>query len=342
MKTTSITPNTYPKTPKMMPLEKKREKEKINQIYCSPLLSLMERAHAVFKSHFHPGEIQTSQLLSIKTGACPEDCAYCPQSARYQTGVQRESLMSLEAVVKKAQEAKQNGATRFCMGAAWREVREGPAFDRVLQMVREVSALGLQTCCTLGMVSKKQAVALKEAGLYAYNHNIDTSENFYKKIIHTRRYEDRLRTIENVRAAGITVCTGGILGMGESDQDRVDFIHQLASFDPQPESVTINQLVAIKGTPLEHQKPLDPLILLRVIATCRILMPSSMIRLSAGRMSLSKVEQLTAYYVGANSIFLGEKLLTSPNPEVVKDRQLFSDLGLKVMKVTETTEAVKS
>ena len=309
------------------------KKEKIAEIYFSPPLSLMERAHAVFKNHFHPGEIQTSQLLSIKTGACSEDCAYCPQSARYQTGVQRESLMTVEAVVEKAKEAKQNGATRFCMGAAWREVREGPAFDRVLEMVRRVSALGLQTCCTLGMLSKKQAVALKDAGLYAYNHNIDTSENFYKKIIHTRRYEDRLRTIENVRVAGITVCTGGILGMGEKDEDRVDFIHQLASFNPQPESVTINKLVPIKGTPLENQRPLDPLVLLRVIATCRMTMPASMIRLSAGRMSLSKVEQLMAFYVGANSIFLGEKLLTSPNPEVSRDRQLFSDLGLKVMEM---------
>ena len=309
--------------------------EQISKVYFSPILSLIEESHSVFREHFNPGEVQTSQLLSIKTGGCPEDCAYCPQSARYQTGVQREALMSVEDVVEKAQEAKKNGATRFCMGAAWREVKAGPSFEKVLQMVRAVSALRLQTCCTLGMLNKEQAIALKEAGLYAYNHNIDTSRNFYKKIIHTRSYEDRLRTIENVRAAGITVCTGGILGMGEKDQDRIEFIHQLVSFRPQPESVTINRLVPIKGTPLEKQKQntLDPLVILRVIATCRIFIPKSIIRLSAGRMSLSKTEQLLAYYIGANSIFLGEKLLTSPNPELETDRQLFSELGLKVMEL---------
>ena len=305
----------------------------VQKTYEKPIMELISAAHSTHLENFKLGEIQTSQLLSIKTGGCPENCAYCPQSAHYQTGVKKEPLMSVEEVVEKAKSAKSNGATRFCMGAAWREVRDGAEFDQVLEMVKAVNNEGLQSCCTLGMLNEEQAQRLKDAGLYAYNHNIDTSEKHYEKVISTRTYEDRLRTIENVRSAGLTVCTGGILGMGEDDSDRVLFLHRLASFSPQPESVTINTLVKIPGTPLAAEDSIDALTVIRVIACARILIPKSTIRLSAGRLSLSKTEQLMAYYVGANSIFLGEKLLTSPNPEVSTDQSLFDELSLKPMDV---------
>lgn len=295
------------------------------------MMELISDAHQAHKTHFKLGEVQTSQLLSIKTGGCPENCSYCPQSAHYKTGVKKEPLMAVDEVVEKAKVAKSNGATRFCMGAAWREVKDGPEFDQVIEMVKAVNNVGLQTCCTLGMLNDQQAKRLKEAGLYAYNHNIDTSEKHYSNIISTRTFDDRVKTIENVRKAGMTVCTGGILGLGESDEDRIQFLQRLSSFDPQPESITINTLVKIPGTPLENQDSIDPLVVIRVIACARILMPQSTIRLSAGRLSLSKTEQLLAYYVGANSIFLGEKLLTSPNPEINADQGLFKELGLKTM-----------
>ena len=296
--------------------------------YQKPLFTLVAEAHEVLKKHFKPGEIQTSRLLSIKTGGCPEDCAYCPQAARYQTEVQTHALLPLPEVIAAAKKAKAEGATRFCMGAAWRSIKDGPQFERVLDMVREVCALDLQVCCTLGMLTKEQAQRLKEAGLYAYNHNLDTSKDYYEEIISTRKYEERLQTIEHVREAGITVCTGGILGMGESHEERISFLHTLANLEPQPESITINKLVPIQGTPLEDQPELPTLDLIRVVATARQLMPRAVIRLSAGRASLSHAEQFLAFYAGANSIFLGEKLLTAPNISASQDAQLFEALDL--------------
>lgn len=305
--------------------------ESIRKTYELPMMELVGKAHSVHGTHFDHSRIQTSRLLSIKTGGCPEDCSYCPQSAHYKTGVGKEELMEVGHVVAEAKKAKAEGATRFCMGAAWREVRDGAHFDRVLEMVRCVNSLDMEVCCTLGMLEKHQAEQLKEAGLYAYNHNIDCSEDFYKRVISTRQFKDRLQTIANVREAGITVCTGGILGLGESDKDRIHFLHQLVNMDPQPESVTINTLVAIEGTPLEKQEPVEALEVVRVIAAARIHMPKSMIRLSAGRVSMTSAEQFLCFYVGANSVFLGETLLTSPNPEVSRDQKLFEDLNLRPM-----------
>lgn len=304
-----------------------KDLEAINKTYELPLIELVEKAHLTHGNHFEWGQVQTSHLLSIKTGGCPEDCAYCPQSAHYKTGVEKEELMGVDQVVVEAQKARQEGATRFCMGAAWREVRDGPEFDRVLEMVRYVKSLDMEVCCTLGLLKKHQAQQLKEAGLYAYNHNIDCSEDFYGKIISTRQFKDRLQTLAHVREAGLTICTGGILGLGESHKDRIHFLYQLACIDP--ESVTINTLVTTKGTPLEKQKPVPPLEVVRVIATARIHMPKAMIRLSAGRMNMTTAEQFLCFYVGANSVFLGERLLTSPNPKIAKDRKLFNDLNLR-------------
>ena len=305
--------------------------QKVRDLYFSPISRLVERAGSVHKKHFYPGKIQAARLLSIKTGGCSEDCAYCPQSARYQTGVRPEKLMSVKAVVEKAKEAKKEGAGRFCMGAGWREVTSGPAFDQVLEMVREVSALGLEVCCTLGMLDLKQARLLKQAGLYAYNHNIDTSRDYYPRIITTRKFEDRLKTIENVRRANLTVCTGGILGLGESHEDRVSFIHELVRLSPQPESVTINTLVPMKGTPLEKQKPPPLSDVVRVIAVCRILMERSFIRLSAGRKNLSEGEQLLCFFSGANSLFFGDKLLTTKNPSLRSDQKMLKNLGFSLL-----------
>ncbi len=305
--------------------------EEIQAIYDRPFLELLYEAQTVHRRHFRPGEVQKSTLLSIKTGACPEDCSYCPQSARYNTGLEREALLPLEDVLQNAREAKTNGSTRFCMGAAWREVREGPDFDRVLDMVRGVSGLGLEVCCTLGMLTKDQADRLKEAGLAYYNHNLDTSPEFYGEIITTRTYQDRLDTLENVRQAGIFVCCGGIVGLGESKRDRIRFLQMLANQNPHPESVPINKLVRVEGTPLAHQEDVEIFEFLRTIATARLLMPRSFVRLSAGRASLSDEAQTLAFMAGANSIFAGEWLLTTPNPEWDQDSRLFAKLGLKEM-----------
>jgi biotin synthase len=305
--------------------------EQVEEIYHRPLMELVHQAHKVHLETFPSGEVQLSSLISIKTGGCPENCAYCPQSAHYDTGLSRKSLMALNEVESEARKAKANGATRLCMGAAWREVKDGPDFERVLKMVRAVKSQGLEVCCTLGMLSERQAKDLKEAGLYAYNHNIDSSREFYQKIVSTRDYDDRLRTIENVRQAGLTVCTGGILGMGEGHEHRIGFLWQLQNFSPHPESVTINALIPIKGTPLGDQQTVSGLDLVRVIATARLLMPKSMIRLSAGRKGMNDETQFMSYFSGANSIFLGDKLLTSSNPSLEQDQNLFAKVGLRPM-----------
>ncbi len=301
----------------------------VRAIHDLPLLDLVYRAQTVHRTTFGEPEVQLCSLLSIKTGGCPEDCAYCPQSARYQTGVKAERLMETGDVLDAARKARAAGATRFCMGAAWREVKDGPQFDRVLAMVRGVRALGMEACVTLGMLSPDQARRLKEAGLSAYNHNLDTSPEFYGEIISTRDYDDRLRTLAAVRAAGISVCSGGILGMGESVDDRCELLRTLANQEVHPESVPINALVAVPGTPLEHQKPVSPVEMARAIATARILMPAAMVRLSAGRMQMSQEAQLLCMMAGANSLFFGEKLLTTGNPEYAADMALLEGAGLR-------------
>jgi biotin synthase len=301
----------------------------VRAIHDLPLLDLVYRAQTVHRATFGEPEVQLCSLLSIKTGGCPEDCAYCPQSARYQTGVKAERLMETGDVLDAARKARAAGATRFCMGAAWREVKDGSQFDRVLAMVRGVRALGMEACVTLGMLTPDQARRLKEAGLSAYNHNLDTSPEFYGEIISTRDYDDRLRTLAAVRAAGISVCSGGILGMGESVDDRCELLRTLANQEVHPESVPINALVAVPGTPLEHQKPVSPVEMVRAIATARILMPAAMVRLSAGRMQMSQEAQLLCMMAGANSLFFGEKLLTTGNPEYAADMALLEGAGLR-------------
>jgi biotin synthase len=301
----------------------------VRAIHDLPLPELVHRAQTVHRQHHPEGEVQLCSLLSVKTGGCPEDCAYCPQSSKYDTGVDPERMMKPADVLEAAGRAKAAGATRFCMGAAWREVKEGPAFDSVLEMVRGVRALGMEACCTLGMLSEEQAKRLADAGLSAYNHNLDTSKTFYGSIISTRTYEDRLRTLRNVRQAGITVCSGGIIGMGESLDDRCGMLMTLANLDPQPESVPINALVPSPGTPLADRPPVDPIELVRMIATARILMPRSRVRLSAGRLALTREAQVLCFLAGANSIFYGEKLLTTGNPDVEADRALLRDAGLR-------------
>jgi biotin synthase len=301
----------------------------VRAIHDLPLLDLVYRAQTVHRATFGEPEVQLCSLLSIKTGGCPEDCAYCPQSARYQTGVKAERLMETGDVLDAARKARAAGATRFCMGAAWREVKDGPQFDRVLAMVRGVRALGMEACVTLGMLTPDQARRLKEAGLSAYNHNLDTSAEFYGEIISTRDYDDRLRTLAAVRAAGISVCSGGILGMGESVDDRCELLRTLANQEVHPESVPINALVAVPGTPLERQKPVSPVEMARAIATARILMPAAMVRLSAGRMQMSQEAQLLCMMAGANSLFFGEKLLTTGNPEYAADMALLEGAGLR-------------
>lgn len=308
----------------------------VRAVYSLPLLDLVFQAQQLHRQ-FHPvGEVQLCRLLSIKTGGCPEDCGYCPQSARYETGVKAENLMSVEDVRRTAEQARAEGATRFCMGAAWREVRDGKDFESVLEMVRTVAALGMEVCCTLGMLNEGQARRLAEAGLTAYNHNLDTSPEYYGRVITTRRYEDRLRTLEHVRRSGITVCCGGIVGMGESEEDRVGLLQQLARLNPHPESVPINLLVRVQGTPLTDSQPLDPLHMVRTIATARLLMPASRVRLSAGRRSLSREASALCFMAGANSIFFGEKLLTTPNPGREEDNLLFRDLGLRALEPAKT------
>jgi biotin synthase len=303
----------------------------VRQIHDLPLFELLDRARAVHAQHHAPGEVQLCTLLSVKTGGCPEDCSYCPQSSHHDTEVGAEKMLDETEVLEAAKRAKDAGATRFCMGAAWREVKEGPAFDRVLGMVRGVKSLGLEACCTLGMLSPDQATRLKEAGLDAYNHNLDTSRDAYKSIISTRTYDDRLRTLRNVREAGITVCSGGIIGMGESIDDRCMMLVELASLSPHPESVPINALVRVKGTPLEALPPVDPLELVRMIATARILMPTTRVRLSAGRTELGREAQLLCLYAGASSIFYGDRLLTTDNPVETSDRELLDAAGMRPM-----------
>lgn len=300
----------------------------VRSLFNTPFLELVSQANRVHQQYYQFKDIQLCTLLSIKTGGCPEDCAYCPQAARYDTSVEAQKLLDFDTVMTAARNAKDAGATRFCMGAAWREVRNGKEFDQVLDLVREVRSLDMEVCTTLGMLSKSQADKLKEAGLTAYNHNLDTSEQFYGQIIRTREYEDRLRTLENVRNSGLSVCCGGILGMGETDEDRIQFLHTLASFDPPPESVPINALVPVEGTPLANQAPLDPFDFIRVIACARILMPRSRVRLSAGRLSLSKEAQTLAFLAGANSIFTGDVLLTTANPAFDEDKALLEKLGV--------------
>lgn len=301
----------------------------VSAIYCIPLPELIFRAQSVHRLHHSPEEVQTCQLISIKTGGCPEDCAYCPQSAHYDAGIERHGLLDPHHVISVARDAAARGVTRFCMGAAWREAPEGVEFEKVLEMVRGVAATGVEVCCTLGMLTDEQAIHLKEAGLTAYNHNLDTSPEFYGSIITTRVYEDRLRTLAAVRRAGITVCCGGILGMGEREEDRVGLLHQLATLDPHPESVPINMLVRVEGTPLAAMPSLEPLEMVRAIATARILMPRARVRLAAGRKQLSAEAVTLCFLAGANSIFVGEKLLTTPNPGRDEDEALLEYLGMR-------------
>jgi biotin synthase len=315
--------------------------EEILALLTLPLLELVDRARDVHRRFHADGKVQLASLLSIKTGACPEDCKYCPQSAHYakSTGLKRETLLDVDEVLAKARLAKDAGATRFCMGAAWREVKDGEAFDSVIEMVRGVRALDMEACVTLGMLTEAQARRLAEAGLTAYNHNLDTSPEFYGQIITTRTYEDRLETLARVRTAGITVCCGGIIGMGESIEDRARLLETLANLDPHPESVPINALVAVPGTPLEDRSPIDPLDLVRMVAAARVLMPASHVRLSAGRRALSREAQILCFLAGANSIFYGDKLLTTANNDVADDLALIEEAGLSVEAAPHRAEA---
>jgi biotin synthase len=306
-------------------------REEIRRIYRLPFPELIFQAQLAHREFHRADAVQMCRLLSIKTGGCPEDCAYCSQSAHYKTEVARQPLMKPGEVLAAAGRAKSEGATRFCMGAAWRQVADGQEFDSVLEMVRGVAALDMEVCCTLGMLTESQALRLKQAGLTAYNHNLDTSPEFYGEIITTRVYDDRLRTIGHVRKAGITVCCGGILGMGESEKDRIGLLEQLSRLDPHPESVPINMLVRGEGTPLAGAEDLDPLVMVRTIATARILMPASMVRLAAGRRQMSPEATALCFLAGANSIFTGEKLLTTPNPGADEDSQLFQALGMRAL-----------
>ncbi len=304
------------------------KRAEVEALFSLSFNDLLFKAQTVHRQHFDPNQVQVSTLCSIKTGACPEDCAYCPQSARYDTGLEREKLMAVEKVVAEARAAKASGATRFCMGAAWRSPKDRD-MGYVVDMVKQVKSLGMETCMTLGMLDTSQANALAEAGLDYYNHNLDTSPEYYGDIITTRTYQDRLDTLANVRDAGMKVCCGGIVGMGEEQGDRVGLLMQLANLSQHPESVPINMLVRVQGTPLENEADLDPFEFIRTIAVARILMPESYVRLSAGREEMNDQMQALAFLAGANSIFYGEKLLTTPNPEANKDMQLFKRLGIK-------------
>ena len=310
-------------------LKDKPSIEEVKEIYNTPLLELIYRAATVHRQYNDTGEVQVCTLLSIKTGGCPEDCAYCPQAARYNTGVNVQALMQKKEVLEYAAKAKAAGSTRFCMGAAWREVRDNKDFDRVLEMVKGVNELGMEVCCTLGMLNEDQAKKLADAGLHAYNHNLDTSPEYYNEIITTRTYNDRLSTLDNVRKAGVTVCCGGIIGLGETHEDRIGMLHTLATMPKHPDSVPINALVRVKGTPLENNAKIDIWDMVRMIATARILMPATMVRLSAGRTEMSQAEQALCFMAGANSIFAGDKLLTTPNPSFEEDNLMFELLGLK-------------
>ncbi len=303
-------------------------REEVLALYDLPLLPLIDRARKVHLEHHKDNEVQLCTLLSVKTGGCQEDCGYCSQSSHHDTHVEPEKMVDVESVLASARRAKDAGSTRFCMGAAWREVKDGPAFERVLDMIRGVKGMGMEACVTLGMLTPEQAKKLKDAGLDAYNHNIDTSREHYKSIVKTRTFDDRLRTLSAVREAGITVCSGGIIGMGESKQDRCEMLRTLANLTPQPESVPINALVPVEGTPLANMAPIDPLEMVRMIAIARILMPRSRVRLSAGRTNLTREAQIMCMYAGANSIFYGDRLLTTPNPEENEDLALIRDAGL--------------
>ena len=307
--------------------------QEIEAIYHQPLLELVYQAATIHRNWHKADEVQVCTLLSIKTGGCPEDCSYCGQAARYHTGITVKSLMSKEDVVAIAQRAKDAGSSRFCMAAAWREVRDNRDFDQILEMVAGVNDLGLEVCCTLGMLTESQAERLQNAGLYAYNHNLDTSKDHYKEIISTRTFDDRLSTLKHVRKAGITVCSGGIIGLGETHEDRVNMLHTLATLPVHPESVPVNALARVKGTPLADLPKVDSWEMVRMIATARILMPKSMVRLSAGRAEMSTEEQSWCFMAGANSIFTSEseELLVTPNPRLDDDRKMFNLLGLKPM-----------
>ncbi len=315
-------------------------REEIEKIYNSPILELIYEAATVHRKYNDPSEVQVCTLLSIKTGGCPEDCAYCPQAARYNTGVDVHKLLEVDTVINSARQAKESGSTRFCMGAAWREVRDNKDFDKVIDMVKGVADLGLEVCCTLGMLSEKQAERLKDAGLYAYNHNLDTSEENYDDIISTRNYGDRLETLQNVRNAKISVCSGGIIGLGETTTDRVSMLHTLSTLPQHPESVPVNALVPVEGTPLEDQPRVPIWDMVRMIATARIIMPKSQVRLSAGRLQMNMEEQALCFLAGASSIFAGEKLLTTPNPEEDMDKQMFQVLNLKPRKSYKESDSL--
>tara|TARA_R100000935_G_scaffold58427_2_gene95495 strand:- start:232 stop:1329 length:1098 start_codon:yes stop_codon:yes gene_type:complete len=303
-------------------------KEEILEIYNKPFMDLLYEAASIHRENHDPNVVQVSTLLSIKTGGCPEDCGYCPQAARYHTDIEGNDLMSVNQVKAQALRAKASGSSRVCMGAAWRNVKDGEEFDSVLEMVRTINKLDMEVCCTLGMITENQAQRLAEAGLYAYNHNLDSSEEYYKEVISTRGYQDRLDTIGNVRKTNVTVCSGGIIGMGESNDDRAGMLVALATLSPQPESVPINALVPVEGTPLEEQEPVSIWDMVRMVATTRIVMPETQVRLSAGRTQMSREGQAMCFFAGANSIFAGDKLLTTPNPDVGEDMEMFKALGL--------------
>lgn len=316
--------------------------EEVKEIYNRPLIHLIYDAATMHRKYNAPDEVQVSTLLSIKTGGCSEDCSYCPQAARYHTAVKAHKLLDLETVREKATAAKDAGSSRFCMGAAWREVRDNRDFDKVLEMVRVVNDLGLEVCCTLGMVTEEQAQKLKDAGLYAYNHNLDTSEEYYADIITTRTYNDRINTLENVRKAKLSVCSGGIIGLGETDEDRMKMLHTLCTLPEHPDSVPVNALVPVEGTPMENQPRVSIWEMLRMIATARILMPKARVRLSAGRIQMSTEEQAMCFLAGANSIFSGDKLLTTPNNDLNQDDKLFQLLGIKPAQTKKESELMNN
>lgn len=315
-------------------------KEEIEKIYHQPLLDLVYHASKKHREWHNAREVQVCTLLSVKTGGCPEDCSYCGQAARYHTDIKVEALLPTATVLAHAKKAKEAGSSRFCMAAAWREVRNNRDFDRIIEMVKGVNELGLEVCCTLGMLTEEQAIRLQEAGLHAYNHNLDTSEAYYDEIISTRKFDNRVNTIQNVRKAGITVCSGGIIGLGETHQDRISMLLTLATMPKHPESVPVNALARVKGTPLENNPKVDIWDMVRMIATARIVMPSSVVRLSAGRIEMTEVEQAWCFMAGANSIFTGERetLLVTPNPGVTEDMKMFENLGLVPMVKQETTQ----
>ncbi len=310
-------------------------KEEILDIYNLPMMELLYKAATIHREHHDPNTVQVSTLLSIKTGGCPEDCGYCPQAARYHTDIEGNDLMTVSHVKAQALRAKASGSSRVCMGAAWRNVKDGPEFDQVLEMVRTINKLDMEVCCTLGMITENQAKRLAEAGLYAYNHNLDTSEDYYKDVISTRAFQDRLETIDNVRKSNVTVCSGGIIGMGEKLEDRAGMLVALATLNPQPESVPINALVAVEGTPMEDMEPIPIWDMIRMVATTRVVMPKTQVRLSAGRTEMSREGQAMCFFAGANSIFAGDKLLTTPNPDVNEDMEMFRLLGLQPQKAFE-------